>query len=102
MSWETSDRRSELPPDWPKLRAQVLKRDGHRCTWNLPKSGARCPRPATDVDHKVPGNWHGLENLRALCGTHHDQKSAKEGVAAKKKIKASGRRRTEESPGRIR
>ena len=81
-----SNRSEELPPDWPAIRERVMRRDGRRCVWRLP-SGARCPNPATDVDH-IDAPWdHRDENLRALCGPHHDKRTAKQGNAAKKRYK---------------
>lgn len=99
--WAGSDRRSRLPRDWNQLRQVVLKRDGGRCTWTLP-SGARCPRPATDVDHRIPGDDHRLENLQALCSHHHGRKSAQEGVQARAQRKVGRKRRQEQHPSQMR
>lgn len=100
MPWSTSDRRSQLPPDWPVIVARIKKRDQNRCRWKLP-SGKRCPRRGTDVDHKVPGNDHRDANLQLLCEEHHKAKSAREGHAARwgrQKVPL----RTERQPGRLR
>lgn len=99
--WEGSDRRQRLPGNWNALRAEVLKRDAGRCTWTLP-SGKRCPRRATDVDHREPGDDHSLANLQALCGHHHGKKSAREGVQGRAKRRAKPPKRIEEHPGMIR
>ncbi len=82
MAWETSSRRSELPPDWDRVRADRLRKDGYRCTWKLP-SGKRCPRPATDVDHVGDKMDHG--RLRSLCARHHAQRTQAQAQAAKQK-----------------
>lgn len=100
MAWETSDRRARLPADWSALVAAVWKRDGGRCTWRLP-SGARCPRPGRDVDHRVAGDDHRMSNLQLLCGTHHDRKTQREAWAGRKKLKTK-KRREERQPGRLR
>lgn len=97
MAWETSDRRARLPADWPKLVVKVKERDGGRCTWRLP-SGARCPRPGTDVDHRNPGDDHSLSNLQLLCKYHHDKKTLREAYQGRKKRKLP-RRREERHPG---
>lgn len=77
-----TSRRDELPPDWDRIRLDVLRRDGHRCVWLLP-SGERCPNRATDVDH-IGKKWdHSEGNLRSLCGPHHDKRTAAQGNAAK-------------------
>lgn len=85
MGWETSDRRSRLPKDWPAIRRRILRRDGHRCT-HTDIYGARCPEPATDVDHLVPGDDNRDANLASKCGYHHDKKSGGEGGAARAAI----------------
>lgn len=98
MGWESSDRRERLPEDWDRRRADRLKKDDYRCTWKL-DSGRRCPRRATDVDHRRPGDDHSQGNLRSLCQTHHKKKTAVEAVAARKK--GSRERVREEHPGRL-
>ena len=99
MAWEGSNRRSELPPDWAKIRARILKRDGGRCTWKLP-SGARCPRGARDVDHvnQSRNDDHSDANLQSLCPTHHAQKTSKEGFAGRRKGRGP-KRPPEKHPG---
>lgn len=98
MSWETSDRRQELPPDWAKRVARVKDRDGNRCTWRLP-SGARCPRRGTDVDHRVPGDDHSLRNLQLLCSHHHKKKTGLEAIMGRRKRRAGRQKRQEKHPG---
>lgn len=80
MIWASSDRRSELPPDWDRLRRETLERDSYRCVWPgrwkpLPQ---RCNRPATDVDHVRRGNDHSARNRQSLCHGHHAAKTARE------------------------
>lgn len=59
--------------EWRRIRARVLKRDGHRCT----EPG--CPRVATQVDAIVPsargGSHVDVDNLRSLCDDHHRNKT---------------------------
>lgn len=94
ISWTTSERRSELPPDWEtNYRQPVLKRAGYKCEI------AGCSRRATDVDHKRRGNDHSHANLQALCGDHHGKKSAREGVAQRRKLQAQRKRPPERHPG---
>jgi 5-methylcytosine-specific restriction enzyme A len=100
--WEGSDRRERLPADWEARRADRLAYDGYRCTWRLP-SGKRCPRPATDVDHReAMADKHERRDLQSLCAHHHGQKSAREGNQARRARKASRFRPPEEHPGTIR
>lgn len=82
MAWEGSDRRERLPANWPSTRRRILRRDGHRCT-HTDIYGARCPQPATDVDHLVAGDDHRDLNLGSKCAYHHGKKSGAEGGAAR-------------------
>lgn len=101
MAWESdSERRKLLPPDWNKIRAQRLKMDGYQCTWRLPKSGDRCPRKATDVDHKYGRENHSLNALRSLCDHHHKQVTQKQAWAGRMKPRTK-KREPERHPGRL-
>lgn len=90
MAWQGSDRRSELPSNWNALVKQVKERDGGRCRWTLP-SGARCPRPGSDVDHRYSPTRHGLADLWLLCRAHHDKKTQGEARFGRRRRKAPGR-----------
>jgi 5-methylcytosine-specific restriction protein A len=94
-----TDRHDELPADWPAIRAEVLDRDGHRCTWKLP-SGNRCPNGATDVDHIGDKNNHDKSNLRSLCSAHHDKRTAIQGAkeAAARRALPPRRRASRQHP----
>ncbi len=98
MAWATSNRRAELPADWPKRRQACLDTAGGRCEQILP-SGARCPRPATDADHKSDPNNH--DDLQALCRKHHNDKTSKEAHAARAKKGSKNRPAERRHPGRI-
>lgn len=101
MAWETSDRRSRLPADWPRIRQRILRRDGHRCT-HLDEDGLRCPDRATDVDHVRAGDDNADSNLTSLCSAHHRVKSSREGgaaMAAKRRQIDKKFRRQETHPG---
>ena len=99
QAWKGSDRKSRLPVDWERLRKAALTACGHRCQWV--EDGVRCPFPATDVDHIVPGDLHILENLQGLCGEHHLTKTGREARAVQLKRKALGRLPEEKQPGII-
>lgn len=71
MGWETSNRRSRLPEDWPTIRLAILARDNHTCQ--------QCGKPGTHVDHIVPGDDHRPSNLQVLCASCHMRKSRAEG-----------------------
>jgi 5-methylcytosine-specific restriction protein A len=101
VSWDESDRRERLPDNWPELVVAVKRRAGGQCQWKLPKTGKRCPRRGTDVDHRVPGDDHSMSNLQLLCPHHHGMKSSAEGRAAKRAKKQSRYRPSEEHPGTL-
>lgn len=96
-NWHTSNRRSRLPKDWTKRVAAVKERDGGRCRQILP-SGARCPRPGRDVDHRERGDNHDLSNLQLLCEEHHRLKTNSEWAEGKKR-KLAPKRPAERNPG---
>lgn len=96
--WLDSDRRERLPSNWPELVRQVRARSGGRCEARLP-SGLRCPRRGTDADHVIPGDDHRLSNLRDLCEFHHDKKSSREGLQARRDQRRAGHRPPERHPG---
>jgi 5-methylcytosine-specific restriction protein A len=99
--WSDSDRRQRLPPDWPKRRGRILKRDNHSCQ-TIMDDGTKCLDYAGEVDHKTPGDDHEDYNLEAICTWHHKRKSSQEGAAANNIARARIRRsfrRTETHPG---
>lgn len=95
--WHDSDRRTELPPDWPIIRARIWARDGGRCQW--PTDTGTCGWPGRDVDHRHDPHDHRDTNLWVLCGWHHDRKTAAEGNASRRRI--SSKRPPERHPGLI-
>ncbi len=95
MAWEGSNRRSRLPEDWHARRNRVLRRDGHRC--QLRWRG--CLGTATDVDHKIRGDDHDERNLQAVCSKCHEKKSAAEGIARARELRARRKRPPERHPG---
>lgn len=74
-----TNRKAELPANWPRLRDDQLQADGFRCRWILP-SGKRCTNKASDVDHA--GSKWDHSKLRSLCEVHHSKRTAKQGNAA--------------------
>ena len=105
-------RSTPLPPNWrTEIRPFVLNRDDYRCTWihgnpeGLPVTAAeldgprRCNATATDADHIGDRDDHRPENLRSLCGPHHDHRTAGQAAAI---YQARRRRPTEPHPGFIR
>lgn len=81
MAWDTSNRRAELPAGWERIRARILARDRHRCTWI--EDGQRCEARATDVDHIEDKHDHADTNLRSLCRPHHNRHTQTQATAAR-------------------
>ncbi|ARJ05491.1 hypothetical protein GCM10010988_05800 [Cnuibacter physcomitrellae] len=75
--WVGSTRRSDLPKDWPKIRAQRLMIDGHRCQHIRVDTDRLCNARATDVDHIGDRDDHRVEMLRSKCRYHHQQKDSR-------------------------
>ena len=93
MPWSTSDRRSRLPKNWNKIRAQVKKRAGGRCeAYWTPGRTAKTGQPhavgcdgyGTDADHILRGDDHSPGNLQWLSGPCHKAKTASEGPQRKR------------------
>ena len=76
-SWSTSNRRADLPTDWPNIRKRVMLRDRYLCYV--------CGNAARDVDHIDDPHDHTDANLAAVCAPCHDNKTLAEA--------AEGRRR---------
>jgi 5-methylcytosine-specific restriction protein A len=82
-----------LPGNWRQIRQLVIIRDGGVCQWR--EDGRVCGRMANQVDHRVRGDDHRLENLQLLCRDHHARKSGREGGTARPSL----RRPPERHPG---
>lgn len=98
MPWDDHKRRNELPKNWPHIRMLALRRDGFACRWVMSDDVSRCGAKATHVDHIIRGEDHSQANLQSLCEYHHNRKSAREGVEARKP-RPSRRREREAHPG---
>jgi hypothetical protein len=93
MTWNTSNRRQQLPANWPALRRETLQDACGICEWT------GCSNPANQVDHVRRGNDHSRKNRQALCETHHLRKSSHEGHARRRELKALRSRPKERHPG---
>ncbi|TMZ60741.1 HNH endonuclease [Klebsiella pneumoniae] len=102
MSWASSKRRAELPADWGKIRARVLKRAGYRCEHIRADTGERCTYAANQCDHKKRGLDHSEANLQALCEWHHKQKTSREAAAGRRgRPRATRKRPPSTNPGAL-
>ena len=93
MNWATSDRRDRLPDDWPKRVALVKRRAHGRCEETHHAAG--CDGRGRDVDHKVQGDDHSLDNLQLLSTACHARKTRLDNG-----YRASVKAPTERHPGR--
>ncbi|MFI2242366.1 HNH endonuclease [Streptomyces chrestomyceticus] len=82
MAWYSSNRRSELPPNWAIIRQRVIRRDRGLCQGVL-SEGALCGHPGTEVDHIRPGSDHSMGNLQLLCTWCHKRKTQAESRAGR-------------------
>lgn len=73
MSWSSSARRDDLPPEWERIRAKVKARARGRCEATHHAPG--CRRIGTDADHIGDRNDHSLANLQWLSRPCHDVKT---------------------------
>lgn len=94
-NWRGSSRRLRLPADWPQRRRLVLERDQYTCRIRTP---GICVGRATDADHVIAGDDHGVEALQAACGPCHRRKSAEGGTAAQARRRAATKRPVEAHP----
>lgn len=89
--WRYSDRKERLPDNWNELKELALERNPERiCHW--------CREPGGhDLDHKVRGDDHRLENLDWIHSRSdfeagrskvncHGQKTGAEGAAARPRL----------------
>lgn len=98
MPWVTSNRRDELPDNWPALRQAVKRRADGRCEYRFP-NGGRCREPGTDCDHVGDREDHSPGNLQWLCSRHHQMKTQSQSADARRIIAAKGRHPVERQPG---
>jgi 5-methylcytosine-specific restriction protein A len=99
MTWDTSNRRAELPPGWSTtIVPRIKQRDGNRCTWI--EHGQRCTAPADEVDHIGDRHNHDDTNLRSLCHHHHNRHTQAQAAAGR--ARNSRRRPSPPHPGLIR
>ena len=91
--WQGSDRKARLPSNWRQIRARVLARDLICKICDV--------RPSTHCDHiEAKTDAHVDDRLQGVCGPCHDQKSSREGNAARHANPRPGRNRPpEEHPG---
>lgn len=94
MSWDTSSRRTQLPPQWARIRRAVRDRAGGKCEWAV--DGEQCRAYGTECDHIGDPHDHRLTNLRWLCQPHHHKRTLIQAYDAKM---ARRRRPTEQHPG---
>jgi 5-methylcytosine-specific restriction protein A len=86
-SFASSTYRRGRPLQWERVRRGILRRDHGLCVAMLP-SGQRCGARANQVDHIVPRSAGGsdeMANLQSLCLFHHQQKTAVEANAARRR-----------------
>lgn len=90
--WAGSNRRAQLPDDWPRRVAATKAAAGGRC--QADQHDPRCDGTGHECDHRTdPHNHDDLQWLNTWC---HKAKTQREAQA-----KGRRRPRTEPHPGRI-
>lgn len=95
QQWSGSTRKERLPDDWQERRAATRDRAGGRCQATM-RDGTRCVEAGTDCDHIVHGDNHALSNLQWLCRWHHDKKTAREALEARRFMPRPSARKPQE------
>jgi 5-methylcytosine-specific restriction endonuclease McrA len=91
--WKSSDRKSRLPGNWARLRAETLAKH--------PVCGLCGGRPSTHCDH-IQAKTDDHKQLQGVCEPCHLRKSSAEGNAAQRANPKPGRKRpSERHPGLI-
>ena len=99
-AWSGSNRKHELPADWPARRTATFTRDG----WTCVTCGHHDPTGATlECDHLGDKHDHRLHMLRTLCGKRspnncHGQRTAQQAREAHAAMPRA-RRSPEAHPG---
>lgn len=75
-AWEGSTRSKRLPPDWPRIRRRILRRD--------PICKVCDDALSTEVDHIDDPDDHSDPNLQGICSPCHKDKTQQEARAAKR------------------
>ena len=94
MTWGNSQRRTQLPLGWARLRADVLTRDQHTC--RLRHRG--CTITATEVHHLDPDD-HDPSRLVSACAPCHAIETRRQSASALRARAALGRMPAEPHPG---
>lgn len=83
MAWSRTSRHERgYGSSWDKLRIIVLRRDKGLCQPCLTRNRTEL---ATQVDHVLPkakGGTDDFDNLQAICGPCHDEKTKAENAEA--------------------
>lgn len=98
MTWDHSQRRQELPPNWETIRKAVIARD-QVCVWRDQDTAPTCGRTGHTVDHINPQGPHTLHNLRYLCKYHNDRRTSLQAVQERARRRALRKRPQERHPG---
>ena len=89
--WKNSDRKSRLPSNWARLRAETLAKHPICVLCGV--------RPSTHCDH-IKAKTDDHTQLQGVCATCHGLKSSREGNDAQRANPRPGRQRpSEPHPG---
>lgn len=95
--WAGSTRRATLPPDWDRIRAEILERDttcqlAYPGTWHTARGLTSCTGTPTEVDHIHSATDHTPANLRGVCPPCHRRRTQQQAAAARSNTRANPHR----------
>jgi len=96
-NWNSSNRGSRLPDDWPERRAKVRGRAHGLC--QAKQHVPECDGIGTDCDHIIAGDDHSLDNLQWLSHPCHKAKTERENAERNAKRKRMRKHPEERFPG---
>lgn len=100
MAWNTSQRRTQLPPNWEDLRRQAKTRAHGICEHHT--NGQRCTNPGTELHHTGDNTDHRLETLEWICRDCHKAETQQQARAAQTAKYTTARKRPPEThPGQL-
>lgn len=79
MAWSRESRHKRgYGTEWDKLRKRILERDNYLCQPCLAKGRVTAAKAVDHITPKAKGGTDAEDNLRAICGPCHDDKTAED------------------------
>lgn len=98
MAWQNGGTSRTSTPQWRKIRAQCIARDGNRCS-RCGADGAEVPLECDHIVNVARGGTDTLDNAAMLCQPCHKLKTNAEAAEGRRARHASRKRPTPRHPG---